>query len=131
MNRLLAELKRRKVIRVAGLYLVTAWLLVQVAETLLPMFGAPGWVARSLVILLALAFVPALVFTWVFERTAGGLRRDDGSEADPAASAAGNRRLDIATMVVAVLAIGLLAGDRIWPRPEAMSESPAPAAPTS
>ena len=129
VNRLLAELKRRKVIRVAGLYLVTAWLLVQVAETLLPMFGAPEWVARSLVVLLALGFVPALVFTWVFERTAGGLRRDDGSEADPAASAAGNRRLDIATLVVAVLAIGLLAGDRIWPRPEARSESLAPAAP--
>ena len=36
----IAELKRRNVVRMAGLYLVGAWLLVQVAGTVLPMFGA-------------------------------------------------------------------------------------------
>ena len=39
---LFAELKRRNVIRMAGLYLVGAWLIVQVAGSLLPVFGAPG-----------------------------------------------------------------------------------------
>ena len=47
---LIAELKRRNGIRAAGLYLVGAWLLVQVAGTILPMFGAPDWIARSIVI---------------------------------------------------------------------------------
>ena len=42
--KLLAELKRRNVIRMAVLYLVGAWLIVQVAATLLPVFGAPEWV---------------------------------------------------------------------------------------
>ena len=51
---LLAELRRRNVIRMAGLYLVVAWLLVQVAETLLPIFGTPGWVLQTIVVLLAL-----------------------------------------------------------------------------
>ena len=46
---LFAELKRRNVIRMAGLYLVGAWLLVQVAGTLLPVFGAPGWVMKTIV----------------------------------------------------------------------------------
>ena len=41
-----AELKRRNVIRVAGLYLVGAWLIVQVAGTLLPVFDAPAWVTN-------------------------------------------------------------------------------------
>ena len=41
---LLAELKRRNVLRMAGRYLVAAWLVVQVADTLLPVFGAPDWV---------------------------------------------------------------------------------------
>ena len=50
---LFAELKRRNVIRMAGLYLVGAWLIVQVAGTVIPMFGAP-----ELVVLLALGFVP-------------------------------------------------------------------------
>ena len=66
---LLAELKRRNVIRMAGLYLVGAWLITQVAGTILPMFGAPDWIARTVVILLAIGFVPALVFSWVFELT--------------------------------------------------------------
>ena len=74
---LIAELKRRNVIRAAGLYLVGAWLLVQVAGTILPMFGTPDWIARSLVLLLAIGFVPALVVAWVFELTPSGLRRDE------------------------------------------------------
>jgi adenylate cyclase len=57
----LTELKRRNVVRMAGLYLVGACLLVQVAGTVLPMFGAPDWLPRSIVILLAIGFIPALV----------------------------------------------------------------------
>ena len=43
-----AELKRRNVIRVAGLYLVGAWFIVQVTSTVLPMFDAPPWLPRSI-----------------------------------------------------------------------------------
>lgn len=60
MNGFFNELKRRNVIRMAGLYLVGAWLLVQVAGTVLPMFSAPDWLPRTIVILLAIGFVPAL-----------------------------------------------------------------------
>jgi hypothetical protein len=63
---LLSELRRRNVIRMAALYLVVAWLIVQVAGTVLPMFGVPAWVARAIVILLALGFVPAVVFAWLY-----------------------------------------------------------------
>ena len=50
---LIRELQRRNVIRMAGLYLVGAWLLVQIASTLFPAFGVPGWALRGLVIVLA------------------------------------------------------------------------------
>jgi adenylate cyclase len=72
-----AELKRRNVIRMAGLYLVGAWLLTQVASTILPMFGTPEWLPRTIVLLLAIGFVPALIFSWVFELTPQGLKRDE------------------------------------------------------
>ncbi len=72
----LAELRRRNVIRMAGLYLVGAWLLVQIAETLLPIFHTPYWVLQTLVVLLALGFVPVLVFSWIYELTPEGLRRE-------------------------------------------------------
>jgi hypothetical protein len=67
-----AELKRRNVVRMAGLYLVGAWLLTQVAGTVLPMFGAPDWLPRSIVLLLAIGLLPALIFSWVFELIVGG-----------------------------------------------------------
>ena len=74
---LIAELKRRNVIRMAGLYLVAAWLITQVAGTVLPMFGASGWVPRTIVIVLAIGFIPALAFAWIFELTPDGIKRDD------------------------------------------------------
>ena len=103
---LIAELKRRNVIRMAGLYLVGAWLLTQVAGTVLPMFGAPAWLPRTVVILLALGFVPALVFSWVFEMTPEGIKRDaDVSPEKSFASHTAQRmnRLIVATLVLAVI----------------------------
>jgi TolB-like protein len=109
---LIAELKRRNVIRVAGLYLVGAWLITQVAGTVLPMFGAPEWVARSVVILLAIGFVPALVVAWVFELTTGGFKRDD--EVTPAESIAPQtaQRMNRMIIVVLALALGYFAVDK-------------------
>jgi TolB-like protein/tetratricopeptide (TPR) repeat protein len=107
------ELKRRNVIRVALFYIVAAWLLVQVAETVLPLFDVPDGVLRGLVILLALGFVPAVVLAWVFELTPQGLKR----ESDPALSDAmreqGARRLNIAVIVLLLLAIGLFGYERL------------------
>jgi len=103
---LIAELQRRNVIRMAGLYLVGAWLLVQVAGTVLPMFGAPDWMPRTVVVLLALGFVPALVFAWVFEMTPDGIKRD--ADVPPEKSIASHtaqrmNRLIVATLVLAVI----------------------------
>jgi hypothetical protein len=44
---LIAELKRRNVIRVAGLYLVGAWLITQVSSTVLPLYDAPAWLRAA------------------------------------------------------------------------------------
>ncbi len=106
----LSELKRRNVIRMAGLYLVGAWLIVQVAETVLPAFDVPGWVLRAIIIVLAIGFVPALVVSWVFELTPEGLKRE--SEVDPSASRVDRtaRKLDVAVIVL-LLAVG---GMLLW-----------------
>src|SRR5712671_2059920 len=76
-----AELKRRNVLRMAGLYLVGAWLLTQVASTLLPAFDVPSWALRGLIITLALGFIPALTISWVFELTPR-LKRDEDLRPD-------------------------------------------------
>ncbi len=115
------ELKRRNVVRVAGLYLVGAWLLVQVAETILPMFGAPEWLPRSIVILLAIGFIPALIFSWVFEMTPEGLKRDDDVKPGESIAPATARRMDRMIIVVLVLALGYFCFDKfiLTPRRDA------------
>jgi len=51
---LFTELKRRNVFRVGLFYLVSAWLIIQVAETVLPLFDVPASALRALIVILAL-----------------------------------------------------------------------------
>src|SRR3981081_1854482 len=118
IDNLFAELKRRNVIRFAGLYLVGAWLLVQVSSTVLPMFGAPDWLPRSVVILLALGFVPALIFSWVFELTPQGLKRDEDVRPEESIAPQTARRMNRMIMAVLVLALGYFAFDKFVLNPK-------------
>src|SRR6266576_3802685 len=116
-----AELKRRNVIRMTGLYLVGAWLVVQVAGTVLPMFGAPEWLPRTIVVLLAIGFVPAVIFSWVFELTPEGLKREQEVAPEESITPQTGRRMDRTIIVVLVLALGYFAFDKfvLTPRREA------------
>ncbi|MEP6512096.1 MAG: hypothetical protein ABJB02_10915 [Dokdonella sp.] len=109
---LIAELKRRNVIRSAGLYLVGAWLVVQVAGTILPMFGAVDWIARSIVIALAIGFIPAMVVAWVFELTPAGLKRDEDVKTEDSIASQTAHRMNQWLLVVSIVAIGYFAFDK-------------------
>ncbi|MGB0132224.1 tetratricopeptide repeat protein [Dokdonella sp.] len=102
---LFAELKRRNVIRMAGLYLVGAWMLVQVAETVLPVFDVPNWMLRAIMIVMALGFVPALIFAWIFEITPEGIRRDHEVDRTRSIAPKTGQRMNI--MIASLLSIGL------------------------
>src|SRR5213593_2912578 len=121
IDNLFAELKRRNVIRMTGLYLVGAWLLTQVASTVLPMFGAPDWLPRSIVILLAIAFLPALIFSWVFELTPEGLKRDEDVRPEESIAPQTARRMNRMIIAVLVIALGYFVFDKFFltPRREA------------
>ena len=114
----ISELKRRNVIRMAGLYLVGAWLLTQVAATLLPVFEAPGWAMKTIVGILAIGFIPAMVFAWVFELTPDGLKRD--SEIPEAQSIAPQtaRKMERMFLLLLVLALGFFAFDKFLLAPQ-------------
>mgnify|MGYP001544630644 CR=1 FL=1 len=61
---LISELKRRNVLRVAAAYVVTAWLVIQVAETILPIYGFPDAALRYLITGLAVGIAPVLILAW-------------------------------------------------------------------
>jgi len=120
-----AELKRRNVFRVALFYIVSAWVVVQVAETVLPMFDVPEVALRAIVVILALGFPLVMVFSWAFELTPDGLKLDRNAHADPAGDQHTSRKLNWATLIAAVLAIGLLVADRLMPEPSVATAEPA------
>ncbi|HKJ17791.1 MAG TPA: hypothetical protein VJ984_10605 [Xanthomonadales bacterium] len=61
------EIKRRKVWQAALIYVAVAWVLIQVADTVMPMFDAPKWVVTAFTILLGLGFPIAIVLAWAYE----------------------------------------------------------------
>lgn len=102
----LHELKRRHVIRVALAYLAGGWLLIQVFETLFPIFGLSEGLLRLIVILLAVGFVPALLLSWAFEWTPQGIKTDAEISFDSTQHVHNTRMLDrviIVTLTIAVL----------------------------
>lgn len=115
---LIAELKRRNVIRMAGLYLVGAWLMTQVSATVLPLFHAPEWLTQSVVIVLAIGFIPAMVFAWIFELTPDGLKRD--SEIPEAQSIAPQtaRKMERSILVLFAIALAFFGFDKFYLAPK-------------
>jgi TolB-like protein len=109
---LLQELRRRRVFRVAGLYVVAAWLALQAANMLFPAWDIPDAAIRYLVWAGLLGFPVALVFGWIFEITPDGIRRTQpvASAAEIAASMP-LRRTDYVILSAFVIVIGLIVYD--------------------
>ena len=110
---LFSELKRRNVLRVTAAYVAVSWLLIQVAETLFPVFGVSDSAIRAVVIVLAIGLVPTIVVAWAFELTADGLVRDSDVDRDSVTASASTKRLDRIVMVA--LALGYFAFDKFMP----------------
>ena len=106
------ELKRRNVIRVGAAYVVAAWLIIQVVETIFPAFGFGGGAFRKVVIALAIGFIPVLILAWVFELTPEGLKRDQDVDRSQSIAPQTGKKLDRMIMVVLSLALGYFAFDK-------------------
>jgi TolB-like protein/Tfp pilus assembly protein PilF len=108
----LHELKRRHVIRVALAYLAGAWLLIQVLETLFPVFGVSDRLLRLIVVVLAVGFVPALILSWAFEWTPQGIRPDAEIGSDSPERRRSTRALDRVIIVILTIAVLFFATDK-------------------
>jgi adenylate cyclase len=109
---LFSELRRRNVIRVGAAYAAIGWLLVQVADVVFPLLGAPDWVLNILVVVLLLGLPVAVVFAWVFELTPDGVKREKDIDRLASITRSTGRKLDRVIIVVLVIALGYF----IWER---------------
>lgn len=93
-------------------YTVVSWLIIQVTETIFPLFGYDESLARTIVIVLAIGFIPALIFAWVFELTPEGLKKEKDVDRTRSNTVGTGKKLDRMIMVVLALALGYFAVDK-------------------
>ena len=98
------ELKRRNVFRVGVAYMIVAWLLLQVADVILPTFRTPDWVMQAFTFLLILGFPLALIFAWAFELTPEGIKLDKDVDRSESITHITGRKLDFIIIGVLVVA---------------------------
>ena len=109
---LIEELKRRNVFRVGIAYLVLAWVLLQVTDVVVPILVLPDWVAKLVLLLLALGFPVVLIFAWAFELTPEGIKREKDVDRSQSITRRTGRKLDFTIIAILVIALGYFAWDK-------------------
>jgi adenylate cyclase len=112
--RFFEQLKHRNVVRVAVLYLVVCWLILDPVHVVFHMLEVPAWANRLVVLLMAIGFPAVLLFSWVYEVTPEGLKPT--VEVDPAKSITHKtgQRLNQAIIVVLSVALVYFVADKFW-----------------
>jgi TolB-like protein/Tfp pilus assembly protein PilF len=103
-----SELKRRNVYKVAVAYAVIAWLLIQAASILLPIFEVPPSVMKAFVVIIAIGFVVALIIAWTFEMTPTGMKRTEEIRPDEKLPQWSRRKFASFILALTVCAAALL-----------------------
>jgi adenylate cyclase len=112
---LFAELKRRNVIRVAVLYLVSSWVLLQLTDVLASLLNAPDSAGSIVVLLLIIGFIPVVILAWVYEMTPEGLKREADVDRTHSQTPETGKKINTVIVVLLVIAIGGLVADRLVP----------------
>ena len=102
----IAELRRRNVFKAGIAYVLVAWLILQAGDVLGPALRLPEWANSLLAFFLILGFPIVLVFAWAFELTPDGFRPESSGSPTEAAAAGKGRSLDIAVIVLLLVAAG-------------------------
>ena len=122
------ELKRRNVFRMAIAYLVVAWVLLQAVDFALQVIDAPGWILQVFVLAAAVGLPVVLIFSWIFEMTPEGIKRERDIDRTQSTTPQTGRKLDRLIIGALALAVVLLLADRFVNSPveqgsDALSEN--------
>jgi TolB-like protein len=115
--RFFTELSRRHVFRVAGGYLLLAWLIMQVTDVLSSLLQFPDWVGRLVIYVLLFGFPLALLASWVFEITPEGIKRESEVERGAIRTTSKGRAVDFAIIAALTVVVGYLVWEKVQPEP--------------
>jgi TolB-like protein/Tfp pilus assembly protein PilF len=118
------ELKRRNVVKVTVLYVVAAWLLLQITDVLSSLLPVPEWTGSFVFILLVVGLPPALIFAWIYEFTPEGLRRQTDVDRNQSITHETGHKINVLIIGLLVLAIGVVVVDRLIPETQPVVEVP-------
>ena len=119
---LFQELQHRNVFRVAIGYIVSSWLLVQVADLVLENIGAPDWVMQTIMLVLVLGFPVVVFFSWAYEVTPEGIKRESEVDRSQSITHVTRHKLDRAIVAVLVIALAYFAFDKFVLGPQRQAE---------
>ncbi len=117
------ELKRRNVFRVGIAYTVAAWLLIQVTDIVFPRIGLPDSAVTLVIALLAIGFIPALIFAWAFEMTTDGIKREKDVDRTQSITPQTARKLDRMIILSLALVLAWFLVDEYYLEPQQAEES--------
>lgn len=120
---LFAELRRRNVFRAAAFYAASAWLLVQVATQVFPLFHVAESVMRWIVVAAVIGFPFALAFSWFYEWTPKGLQLESAISPNESITRQTGKKLDRWIIAILSLAVVLLLTDRFLFRSDEKSKA--------
>jgi TolB-like protein/Tfp pilus assembly protein PilF len=111
---LFSELKRRNVFRVAIAYVIAAWLVLQVSELVLDAIEAPAWVLKALLLLAALGLPIVLLFSWAYELTPDGLKKEQDVDRSGSITHSTGKKLNQITIAMVIALVVLVVIDRAY-----------------
>lgn len=128
MGQFFEELKRRNVFRVAVAYVIASWLVLQVADIVLQGIEAPAWVMKVFMLVLALGIPFVLMFSWAYELTPEGIKKEQEVDRQESITPHTGRKLNIITIAMLVAVLGVVVVERTMMHPD--QAAPVAVAPT-
>ncbi len=113
-KKIYSELVRRNVFRAVLAYLAIAWVLIQIASTLLPVFDGPSYLMEALIYLLAIGLVFWAVFSWIYDLTPEGFEKTSVKAGTHANRELNNRRLNAVIIGSGIVALLVLLAGSFW-----------------
>ncbi|HEX7374564.1 MAG TPA: tetratricopeptide repeat protein [Steroidobacteraceae bacterium] len=131
---LIAELKRRNVFRVGVAYLALGWIVTQVTTTVAPLLHLPDWIGPVVLWIGVIGFPFVLLFSWIYELTPEGIKRESEIDRTQSITHLTARRLDYVVIALLVAALGLYLVHEFGParsKPVTVVTSAQPAGPAA
>lgn len=110
------ELRRRNMFRVAGMYFIVSWVLLQLSVVLEGSLNLPSWFDTFVTVMVLLGFPVAMIFAWAFEMTPEGFKLTETTDKKNTIPKQTGQRLDMALAALLILVGGIVLSDRIIPR---------------